>query len=106
MKSKVKAALLSGLVFPGIGQYYLGRRTRGLLFLAPAAIGGLLYMNGMLDEANALAGQLMSGKLGLDPAAIEAGIEAHPTPLATSVSGIVFVVCWVGSVLEALLAKP
>jgi hypothetical protein len=48
----------------------------------------------------------MSGKLGLDPAAIEAGIEAHPTPLATSVSGIVFVVCWVGSVLEALLAKP
>ena len=34
MRRKSVGALLSALVFPGVGQYYLGRRTRALLFLA------------------------------------------------------------------------
>ena len=29
MKKSMKAALLSGLVFPGTGQLYLGQRRRG-----------------------------------------------------------------------------
>ena len=33
MKSSIKAALLSGLVFPGLGQIYLKRYTRGLTIL-------------------------------------------------------------------------
>ncbi|HET6459991.1 MAG TPA: hypothetical protein VFG29_04300 [Syntrophales bacterium] len=33
MKTAAKAALLSGLVFPGLGQIYLKRYTRGLIIL-------------------------------------------------------------------------
>jgi hypothetical protein len=106
MKSKFVAALLSGLVFPGVGQYYLKRRGRALLFLAPAAIGGLLYFSHSLAQANAVVDQVMAGKVALDPAAISARLEAAPMPLSVTISGIVFLVSWVGSILEALLVKP
>ena len=106
MKPKVTAALLSALVFPGAGQFYLRRRTRALLFLVPAVAAGLYYGNNALDQATALADQVLSGAVALDPAALAARAEALPTPLGVSLAGIVFVVCWVGSVLEALLVKP
>ena len=106
MKSKVTAALLSGLVFPGAGQLYLRRRTRALLFLVPAALAGLFYFNHALGEANALVDKALSGAGAFDPAALLAQAEAQPTPLSVTLSGVVFLVCWVGSVLEALLVKP
>lgn len=106
MKSKVTAALLSGLVFPGAGQFYLRRRVRALLFLVPAVLAGLLYFNHAIDQANALADQVLSGAVALDPAAIAARVEAAPTPVSVTISGIVFLVSWVGSVLEALLVRP
>ena len=39
MKVSVKAALLSALVFPGFGQFYLKRYGRGFAFIIPALIG-------------------------------------------------------------------
>jgi len=106
MKSKFVAALLSALVFPGVGQYYMGRRRRALLFAVVAAVGGVLYLMHALDQANALADQVLSGKVALDPAAIEAQIANAPTPLSVTISGVVFLISWIGSVLEALLVKP
>jgi len=106
MKPKVVAALLSALVLPGAGQFYLRRRARAWLFLIPALAAGLFYLNHAFDQASALADQLLSGAMPLDPAAIEARVEAAPTPLPVTISAIVFGVCWVGSVLEALLVKP
>lgn len=103
MKSKVVGALLSGLVFPGVGQYYLGRRTRALWFVAPAAIAGLLYLSYSMDQANALVDQVMAGKIALDPAAIEQQLANAPTPLSVTISGVVFIVAWIASVVEALL---
>ena len=106
MKPKVVAALLSALVFPGAGQFYRRRRARALLFLAPALVAGLYYANYSLGQANALVDQMLSGALPLDPAALAARAEAQATPLGVSLAGVVFVVCWVGSILEALLEKP
>lgn len=105
-RSKGAAALLSALVFPGVGQWYLGRRRLALLFALPALVAGCVYLNFALDEANALTGQLLSGTLPLDPAALAARLEARPTPLSVSLSGWVFALCWVGSVVEAWLRKP
>jgi hypothetical protein len=104
-RSKGAAAMLSALVFPGIGQWYLSRRRLALLFAVPALVAGYVYLNFALDEANALAGQVLAGSLPLDPAALAAKMEAQPASLAASASGWVFLVCWVGSVAEALLGK-
>ena len=39
MKKSMKAALLSGLVFPGTGQLYLGQRRRGWALILPYGQG-------------------------------------------------------------------
>ncbi|MFH1026179.1 MAG: DUF6677 family protein, partial [Nitrospirota bacterium] len=39
MKIAVKAALLSGFVFPGVGQIYLKRYLRGLIIMIPVLLG-------------------------------------------------------------------
>jgi hypothetical protein len=105
MKRKGVAAALSALVFPGVGQYYLGRKLRALLFVVAAGVCGAVYFSYQLDTANALVGQIMNGSLGLDPAAIEAKIAAQPTPLRVTLSGIAFLLCWAGSVLEIYFAR-
>ena len=105
MKSRKVAAVLSALVFPGVGQYYLGRRMRGLLFLGAAAIAGIVYFNFAIDSANAVVDQVMGGGVALDPAAIAANIEAQPTPAGVTLAEVVFGVCWFGSILEALMVR-
>jgi hypothetical protein len=105
MNRSTKAALLSGLVFPGIGQWYQRRLGLAVLFALPALVAGYVYLNHSLDEANAIASQVLSGAMPLDPAAIEARLEGQPTPLSVTLCGVVFLVCWVGSVVEALLRK-
>lgn len=104
-RSKGAAALLSALVFPGIGQWYLRRRRLALLFALPALVAGYFYMDYALAEANAVAGQVLSGAVPLDPAAIAARVEGQPAPLSATLSGWVFALCWVGSVIEALLGR-
>jgi hypothetical protein len=103
MRSKVTAALLSGLVFPGVGQWYLGRRPRALLFLVPAFVGGGVYGSHALQAATSVADKVLGGDMPLDPIAIAAQLDALPVPVWVTVAGTLFVVCWVGSVAEAVL---
>ena len=105
MKRKSVGALLSALVFPGVGQFYLGRRGRGLLFLVPTAVAVVVYVTFIMGEASGMADQLLSGKMALDPAMIEAQLAARPTPLPVTVAGLVLVACWIGSIVEALAAR-
>ena len=104
-RSKGAAALLSALVFPGVGQWYLRRRRLALLFALPALAAAYIYLDFALAEANAVVDQVLAGSVRLDPAAIAAQVEAQPMSWAVSLSGWAFVVCWVGSVAEALLGK-
>ena len=106
MRRKSVGAILSALVFPGVGQYYLGRRMRALLFLVPAVVAAILYFDFALDQANTMADQVLNGKVALDPAAIEAQLSNAPTPASVTLAGIVFAVCYVGSIVEALIARP
>jgi len=103
MKKNVTGALLSALVFPGVGQYWQRRRKRALLFIVPALLAGYAYFSYAIDEANAVVGQVLGGNV--DPAAIAARLENQPTPLIVSVAGCVFIVCWLGSVVDAFVAR-
>jgi hypothetical protein len=105
MKRQGVAAALSGLVFPGAGQYYLGRKKRALLFAVVAAVAGTVYLNYQIDLMTGLADQVLGGSLALDPAALEARIAAQPAPLHVTLCGLAFLACWAGSVAEVFLAS-
>lgn len=104
MRRNVAAALLSGLVFPGAGQWYLGRRLRGLAFLAPALACGYAYLRSSLDTAFAIADQVLAGSL--DAAAAASRAETQALPLWASLAGVVFLLCWAGSIVDAYLMRP
>ena len=102
MKPSTKAALVSALIFPGLGHLVLKRPMRGCLFIVPAllAIGFLLRTTFAL--ASALVAEIDSGKLALDPLDILARIHASGVDNpATNAASLVILLCWVGSVADA-----
>ncbi|MDB5959470.1 MAG: hypothetical protein JWP59_764 [Massilia sp.] len=102
MKKSTVAVLLSLLVFPGAGHVYLKRRLRGLAFLAPALLAVLYIFNQALDEANKIVGQISSGAMPLDPAAMAAQIEqSGGNTTAANIASAVMLICWAGSALDA-----
>ncbi len=103
MKPSIKAALISGLIFPGLGHLALRRGLRGCLFLLPAALALCYLLVQVLALANKLLADLDAGTLSLDPVQLlervhASGIDSPATSMAT----LVIVLCWVGAVADAL----
>lgn len=103
MKRSLKAALLSGLVFPGLGHFVLRRPLRGLLFLLPMAVATLYLLRRVLQLADAILADLNSGALPFDPVAIAERVHASGGDDASiTLTTWVCLLCWIGSVVDAL----
>ncbi len=106
MKQSTKAALLSGLVFPGLGQLvFLKRTKRGLAFLLPALIAMFWMMAGIMQSTNALLDEAMSGRLAPDPASILERLNQTGTTSGAEAASWILLICWLASLLDALLIK-
>lgn len=66
MNSAFKAALLSALVFPGSGHFYLGRPIRGSLFATIAVIALYFLLAAAMGIARDIAARIQAGELPLD----------------------------------------
>jgi hypothetical protein len=105
MKASTKAALISALVFPGLGHLVLQprRATRGLLFLLPTAAAAFYLLRTVLQLASRVLDEINSGALPFDPIAITERIHAAGVDnTATQLASLVCVVCWVGAIIDAL----
>jgi hypothetical protein len=103
MHRSVTAALLSGLVFPGTGQIYLGRRRRGWLF-ALLALAAVLYLAGqLLGPALAMTDAVRSGALALDPDAIALWLaqHGHSANGLHTLAVLVMLLSWIASTIDA-----
>lgn len=106
MQRSIKAALLSGLVFPGAGQLFLGRYLRGCLFLVPALVAAVYFTSTVLEPIMAIAQQVQSGTLPFDPLVIEARLQqngAAASPLVNA-AALVMLVSWIGATVDAWFA--
>ncbi len=105
MKASIKAALISALLFPGLGHLALRpRRTgRGMLFLLPTAAAVLYLLSSMLQLVSQLQDELNDGKLALDPFAILDRVHASgiDNP-ATNLAAAVMLVGWIGALIDVL----
>jgi TM2 domain-containing membrane protein YozV len=103
MKAGVKAALLSGLVFPGSGQIYLKRYGRGLFFMVlvllgliiVAAIAAVDVMEGMA------AGQIEGGAIDMNALANLVAASLAHSGAYVNVILIFIACCWIYSVIDA-----
>ena len=61
MRHSTKAALLSGLVFPGVGHLYLKRYLRGALLAAAAGALSYFLVSAAVNSAFDVVGKIQSG---------------------------------------------
>jgi len=108
MTNASKAALMSGLLFPGLGQISIHKRTvRGLLFAVPAACALAYLLSGALALADDLANQIAAGTLPLDvPLIIEKIETAGAAGAGSNIAAAILIAAWLGSIIDALLTRP
>ncbi|TWI67540.1 hypothetical protein IP91_01654 [Pseudoduganella lurida] len=107
MKPSTRAALVSALLFPGLGQLtVLKRPKRACLFLIPAA-GALVFLLGAaFTAANDISAGILAGTIPLDPGAIAARIDATNKGDTGEIAAIVLLAAWLGSIGDALWHRP
>lgn len=104
MSRSTTAALISLLVFPGAGHLYLKRRMRALAFIVPTAVAAVYFVVDATRRATDMANQIMSGSMGMDPAAIAAKLEqAGPTSFLVDLATYVMLACWIAAAVDAWL---
>ena len=105
MDRSSKAALLSALVFPGVGQWYLGRHLRALLFAVPAVAAAWVFLSHAWVLAMSINQEIVAGRIGFEPLEIAQRIhqQAATSTGATDLAAALMIVCWAGSAIDAYL---
>jgi hypothetical protein len=104
MDRSVKAALLSALVFPGVGQLFLKRPARAMIFLLPALIASWYFANAVLQPIMAIASDLGSGALPFDAFLIQARVDQTRVDTGMmNLATMVLVLAWIAATIDAWL---
>jgi len=104
MKRATKAALLSGLVFPGIGHLYLKVRARGYALLVTALVALSVIIRTAYQQAQLVVDEVLSGQVAMDSDAIAQAVADSASTadsLVYNVAVIVLVACWLGAIFDA-----
>lgn len=103
MKTSIKAALLSGLVFPGLGQMYLRRYVRGLvlMFLVLICLAVLIVriVAGALRGLDAI--QLQGGNVDMNAVTNLAASSSSQGDGYSSLIWLGIAGCWLFAVIDA-----
>ena len=106
MKQSTKAALLSGLAFPGLGQLiFLKRPKRGLAFLLPSLAATIWLMSGLWQATATLMDEALSGRLAPDPVAMAERLHQSSATSGADAASWIIVICWLASIIDALLIR-
>jgi len=104
MKKATKAALLSGLVFPGVGQLYLKRWAPGLVLAGVAGYAFYTIVSMVVRVTSDIVQKVESGAASADPQSISLMVQQQvsATLPATNTATLVLGACWVISIVAAL----
>jgi hypothetical protein len=103
MRKSVKAALLSGLVFPGTGQVYLGQRRRGWAFIfSVILIFACVVIRMTMHAYREIAAAAAKG-VAIDMADLQKAV-AVSSDAATTAGLALIVLIWLAAILDAYVA--
>ena len=108
MKRSTKAALISGLVFPGLGHIFLRRYVVGLVLFCLA--GGSIYIiaKTVIDTALDVAGEIESGSMAIDLSSISQLVAQRSQQAEQSTNGAAWVLMasWVIGIIDSYRVGP
>lgn len=102
MTKSIKAALLSTLVFPGAGHFFLKRHIRGII-LTVATIASLYFLiSGVVEKALQITDKIQRGQVQLDIAAITELVSAQPTGSEViTIASYVLMIAWLIGIIDS-----
>ena len=104
MKRSSKAALLSGLVFPGIGHIVLKQYLRGSALVLSALVAFSIVVTRVFQRALTIVDRISSGEIPVETGAI-AEMVSNSTSGADSfienMAVIVLGVCWLIGIIDS-----
>lgn len=104
MSRSLKAALLSALVFPGLGHLYLKQRLRGIVLAGVTLVALVLVTSSAVDTAMQLSDAILRGELQPDAAAIAGALAQQPPDgdaLLVNGAWAALLVAWVFGIIDA-----
>ena len=104
MKKSSKAALLSGLIFPGIGHFFLKEYFRGsaLVVLSLAALS--VVVTSAYQHALAIVDRVVSGDVSMEAGAIAQAVSDSTTvadSLVENTAVIILLACWLAGIVDS-----
>ena len=106
MNQSVKAALLSALIFPGLGQMSLGHKKRGGLIIGFIAVLFFIIVNNIMKIAHEVINKMQQNGLAMDVETISKMTSEQvgfSDDLFLNIALILLIVTWLASILDAYL---
>ena len=103
MKNSMKAALLSGLIFPGIGHLYLKRYLQGILLTLGAGSALYYIISVVVATALEVVDKMQYGEVPLDMDNITTLVsqQLSGAEQSTNLAMLILVVIWVIGVVDS-----
>ena len=104
MTKSTKAALLSGLIFPGIGHIVLKQYLRGSILALVTLLAVSAMVKVAFQRAQTIVDRVVSGEIPLETGAISelvANSSNDSDSLVPSISVIVFFACWLIGIIDS-----
>ncbi len=103
MRRSTKAALVSGLVFPGLGHIYLRRYWLGAILIIIAGAALYVIASSVLDTAHSIAREIELGTVPLDANAISQLLaqRSGATGSPANSAAIIFLATWLAGIIDS-----
>lgn len=107
LKRATKAALLSGLVFPGVGHLVLKHYVRGSILMLGSLAALWILVSVTVERAQSIVDRIVGGEIPMDAGAITQAVtdsSQGPDSLMSNAAFIVLVACWVIGIIDSYRA--
>lgn len=104
MNNSIKAALLSGLIFPGVGQISAGYKKRGWFIIGVNAVFLYLIISEIIQQAYSVIAEMQKNGSAMDIEAISkttSGMVGFSDNASLNILLMLLIVGWVISVIDA-----
>lgn len=103
MRKSLKAALLSGLVFPGTGHVYLGQRRRGWALIFSVILIFVYVVIHMTVQAYREIAAAAANGVAIDMTALQKAVAASSDTVTTAGLALL-VLIWLAAIIDAYMA--
>jgi hypothetical protein len=104
MKKSTKSALLSALVFPGVGHLFLKQFQRGVALLVVALTGVMVVTVQAVRHAATIVEKIQNGDVPLDAQALSDLVSKSsqgPESLLVNLASLAILLCWIIGVVDS-----